>query len=492
MTPSRVVIASISLLFLMAGVGSQTTICVWNSADTWDHINGEYTKNTELYNTHPYWESESNACGTTNYIFASWYDTDSKYFWLIHPTLQQDYEIAYPDCETGFVTGTDTNPTICNAGWFEWHSDTNKIELPLTVTDGSCPSLQCDTIQVSGITTVDPVDHTVCNQIFERNTQQRNVFVHKINKNKSRYLYFNPYTFKWYCSNTLGVDECEDDANINHPLLSSLSDGWVDMSAGDSATIMMSNNEEVTFDCLSTQTSDPTESPITQSPTKTQTLNPTQDTGAPTTRSPTQHPTISPSGSPITSSPSQPTGMPITSSPTQPTQYPTAGPSGSPTTANPTGVPTTLEPTGLPTKNTESDDDDDDERGGRMSGQGIETLQMRSTENVDTTGLAVAIFIIGTFCMITMVMSCVLWVKHEKAHRPIYDERKKQILGEMEKKQKSAEIASSDSNGLEQEEDDKPKKKSSVLLSKYEVQLEDIKAGDMYEAQDGEVQFGAL
>eukprot|EP01083_Nonionella_stella_P282554 961443_1 len=170
----NVVIALINSLFLISCVWSQTTICVWNSADPWDHINGEYTKHIDLWNTFPYWQSVSNSCDTSSYIFASLYAPDSQYYWLIHPTLVTDYVIAFPDCEAAFVGGTNTNPTICSNGWYEWYSSANSIKLPLTVTSGSCPSLQCGAIQVEGITTV---DHTLCNQIFERNTQQRNVFV---------------------------------------------------------------------------------------------------------------------------------------------------------------------------------------------------------------------------------------------------------------------------------------------------------------------------
>ena len=47
------------------------------------------------------------------------------------------------------------------------------------------------------------------------------------------YLYFNKQTFKWYCSETLGIYECDADEDILHYYVSTQDDGWQDLNIGE-------------------------------------------------------------------------------------------------------------------------------------------------------------------------------------------------------------------------------------------------------------------
>eukprot|EP01083_Nonionella_stella_P089265 249044_1 len=319
---------------ILAIANSQTNICVWNSIDWYDYLNGEYTLRSEKYDNQNSWERYTpSTCADIGhpgaYVIAAYYALDDLHYWTIHSTLDSNaLEVDdYPECGNDWEKFPPT-PMDCQLGWQEWADEETYVALPITITAGACPVIDCPFIQIqnSGVDS--------CDKIYTKssNSNHKNVF---ISDDSPRYLYFNIYQFKWFISDTLGIDDCQNDSMLDY-YVSSFNDKWKDMTDGK-FTMKMDTTNTATFTCLST----------TKSPTKAPTVRPTE----PPTKRPTTKPTEAPirPGSP-TKAPSLPT-LPPTHEPTKTTRTPTNRPSEEPT-SNPSEV--TEIPTLSPSEATDS------------------------------------------------------------------------------------------------------------------------------------------
>ena len=94
-------------------------------------------------------------------------------------------------------------------------------------------------------------------------------------------------------------------------------------------------------------------------------------------------------------------------------------------TDDPTTVPTsepTLPPTMEPTTGEPTMDPD------ALAAIPAIKLQTLSSDDVDAGALGVALAVIGGMFVLTVIVSCRLWVLHERKHRPLYFQRQQQIL----------------------------------------------------------------
>eukprot|EP01083_Nonionella_stella_P132923 404137_1 len=301
--------ATLCYLMSLFTITISQTLCVWNSHNDWDHLNGEYIFSGTWSTGHgsfQYWKRSSPSCPDhTQYLFAAWYQPDMFHFWTFQTSLTTDWTEGYPDCskDTGVVPH---DPSQCQNGWFLFDAKTGTFTaLTITVSNARCPSLSCGAMKVSN------TRNNKCDQLFSKHAIMDNVFQYNSGSGTT-YLYFNPFTFKWYCSDILDVYNCNDDYTITHPHLTSKYDGWIDVTIGGQFTWYISNDAIATFKCLATQ--HPTEN--TQSP-------------LPTTAQPTPYPTVIPT-SHSTQPSSYPTMAPIT------TMQPTIHPTLQPTILNPT------------------------------------------------------------------------------------------------------------------------------------------------------------
>eukprot|EP01083_Nonionella_stella_P104691 300434_1 len=161
----------------------------------------------------------------------------------------------------------------------------------------------------------------------------------------------------------------------------------------------------------------PTTNHVTSSPNSA-VLVPTMFPSVVPTVAPSDHPSLSPTMQPVpptTATPTAVTASPVTAAPTMNTATPSNDPSNAP-------IQTTPQPTNAPLGSTDID----------HTGQGFDVwhevkLQTSSTENVDLEGLIVALIIVGGFFVFTVVLVCKLWIKHEKAYRPIYAKRQQML-----------------------------------------------------------------
>lgn len=312
----------LSLLLLVVNVypsNCQSTLCVWDSVNNRDHLNGEYIRNgSQKQNGHPYWQKASRSCTSSNamrYLKAATSPFNSQLWWAIDDGLPDDN--AYNQwCQQG--DAEEMHPADCNQ-WGYKNGLFLGCCLSMTVRNGTCPSLSCDAVRVSNTGSTD------CDRIFHRDPdihENANIF-----SNDSTYLYFNELTFRWYCSDTLGDEECGDDDDITHYHVSSKADGWTDVDLGGSFVLELDNGYNAIFECIQ----------ITSSPTPNPSIYPTVN------------PTVYPSAAPTTTTTNEPTdGYTInpTSNPTipptmQPTMDPTLEPISAPT-IDPTTEPTYL------------------------------------------------------------------------------------------------------------------------------------------------------
>ena len=242
------------------------TVCVWNSVGIRDHYNGEYVLQNGDSAGRPYWKLSSNTCPLSSSYYLSYVQDDERWWcWMIGDTLQSTYISRQPYCEDGNIR----DPTKCTAGWYYWIVGSNDPlkSLPMTVSDGSCPSLQCDEVKLSN------TGYTQCDKTFVRNRFFDNVF-QNVN---GTYLYFNKHTFKWYCSDILNHTECAD---VTNSYVSSKDDGWNDVNIGHSFQLVLDNTNIATFECVES-TPNPTANPSL--PTTASPI-----TAIPTTASPTK------------------------------------------------------------------------------------------------------------------------------------------------------------------------------------------------------------
>eukprot|EP01084_Bolivina_argentea_P288657 495499_1 len=180
---------------------AQTVICVWNSLNYYDWYNGEYNKVPNVtFHGYPYFVKDTPATCGTIYLH-NYYDDTEDYerdYWQIATSLTEYYVTYSPYCD---ASPHPSNPTSCvsNGGnWYQFEETQGKEKLyDMTVTDGPCPTLNCDTIQLSN------TGLAQCDQIFTRNTNYNNVW--QYGTYPYTYLYFNQNTFRWYCSATLGI-----------------------------------------------------------------------------------------------------------------------------------------------------------------------------------------------------------------------------------------------------------------------------------------------
>ena len=98
---------------------------------------------------------------------------------------------------------------------------------------------------------------------------------------------------------------------------------------------------------------------------------------------------------------------------TEPTDQPTIEPTMM--TDEPTDGPS-MDPTQTPTKY--------ERAGSKTTG----SYQTSSTNEVDVDGLVIAAGIIGGLFVIFVIVACRLWVKHEKAYNPIFEQRKQEMM----------------------------------------------------------------
>eukprot|EP01083_Nonionella_stella_P186719 684381_1 len=189
---SQLIVCSIVILL----ADTQSTICVWNALNTHDHYNGEYTLGINTNTNQPYWHHLTQACSTNYFIMSINYNGPK---WMLDDRLQSSYVMLQPWCD-----GTNGDPTTCTQ-WFSSKNTNKHFALPMTVYDGPCPSLKCHKIRLTN------TGNAQCNKEFLPYNDMSNVY-----QNGSTYLYFNVYTFKWYCSYNLGVDRstvhCQDSA----------------------------------------------------------------------------------------------------------------------------------------------------------------------------------------------------------------------------------------------------------------------------------------
>eukprot|EP01083_Nonionella_stella_P206318 750555_1 len=169
--------AKLSCLLSLVTIATSQTLCVWNSKNDWDHLNGEYTLNGNQFTGHgsyPYWKHSSSSCqDPTQYLLATWYNPDSFHYWAVQPSLSTDWIEGYHDCskddeKEGLVP---IDPSQCQNGWFLYHEkEETYTALTLTVTDAPCPTLSCTGIEVTN--TYD----TNCDRLFLKHATMDNVF----------------------------------------------------------------------------------------------------------------------------------------------------------------------------------------------------------------------------------------------------------------------------------------------------------------------------
>ena len=256
---------------------------MWNEHehDGVNHYNGEYRLATGTSNDNSYWIKTPGSanCSSNDYIM---YVTDpQRDRWMMDTQLSETYINRHSYCKS-----TPLWPSDCAAGWEYLNGAATAVELAITVTAGSCPSLECNAInlQNTGI--------PECNGKFTRNALMDNVFRNGVRS----YFYFNRHTFKWYCSDSLGIDDCDEDT-ITHYHISSKNDGWKDLEIGSSINLTLDNDLIATLECTGP----------TPSPSQHTSKVPTAITSNPTTMQPTihsQNPTLNPSRSPLFPTPS--------------------------------------------------------------------------------------------------------------------------------------------------------------------------------------------
>eukprot|EP01084_Bolivina_argentea_P138130 243253_1 len=324
---------------------SQTTICVWNSHNSRDHYNGEYTIASTTQLNKPYW-TKSSSCSSSSTQYIQYVQDSYGYWWMIGDSLQPTYIDGQPYCEKPIPS----NPVLCTTGWHYWYSSINYGQLSLTVTDGKCPTLQCNKIKLSN------TGYSECNKVFIKDNNMDNVYINGIT-----YLYFNKQTFKWYCSNTLGINECSNDISITHFYMSSENDGWFDINIDQTVPWVLNNGNTATVECIG-NTQYPTIHP-TLAPTKNPSVNPSKNPSVSPTKYPTKmpsistvnpskNPTLNPSKSPTLNPSKNPTLNPSKNPSIFPTKMPTQYPSKNPTISpniDPNKTPT-LYPTKFPTQ----------------------------------------------------------------------------------------------------------------------------------------------
>eukprot|EP01083_Nonionella_stella_P164186 542687_1 len=309
---------------LMSITSSQTTICVWNSIDSWDHINGEYTLQSGAYNGYSFWKqvSTSGSCPQTPYFIFAEYDI-YYLFWVIDDGSPSSL-IGVPVCDDMVYNKPfPADPTQCQVGYYFWPTldQYHSYRLPLTITSGSCPSLRCNSIKITN------TGYSRCDTTFYADHTKNNVFA----SNDNTYFFFNQYVFKWICSETYS-DWTDCDGAVN-AIIGAENDEWQDVSVGSSITIFLSNMHILTLEC-SSDTRRPTAAPAAPSAYPS-----TQPTSVSPTTYPSSLPTQNPSNTP-TSVPSQmpsvATGFPSVAPTIHPSSLPTQNPS------NPSNAPTTV------------------------------------------------------------------------------------------------------------------------------------------------------
>eukprot|EP01083_Nonionella_stella_P034961 95579_1 len=140
---------------------SQTTLCVWNSIETRDHYNGEYTLSQGTQLGKPYWVKTSTSCPSTYYL-AQTQDQWGLY-WSLSNKLQASYDKTEPYC------APKDNPSLCTSWHWWWNANENGI-LDMNVYAGNCPSLQCNSLRISG------TGHQNCNGLFYKDTVSDNIY----------------------------------------------------------------------------------------------------------------------------------------------------------------------------------------------------------------------------------------------------------------------------------------------------------------------------
>eukprot|EP01083_Nonionella_stella_P172918 594817_1 len=253
-------------------------LCVWNSVDAWDEMNGEYVLQSRqsqsgLNNGSPYWKQSSTpspssyTCPqTVYYIFAAIWDVSDQSergpWWHIYHDLQQWWVDPYPHCQIlPFPTAFSSNPTVCTGKWYRYSSG----YLSLAVTAGSCPALKCDALRVSN------TGHQYCDGTFVAVDTNDNTFSSD-NGGTQMYFFFNPYSFRWHCDDNLANDCGINENNV----FGSMADSWTDISIGSSYTLSLSNGNEAILECLDITTQYPTI--LTSFPTPFSTYPPTLGT----------------------------------------------------------------------------------------------------------------------------------------------------------------------------------------------------------------------
>eukprot|EP01083_Nonionella_stella_P110381 322918_1 len=247
-----VIYVLITIWLLMTKTSSQTTICVWNSIDDWDHLNGEYTLQSGTHNGYSFWKQVSTAgsCPETPYYIFEQSSSSGKRYWIIHDSLSSSNTFTgKPLCADMYDGYTfPNNPTQCRQPYSDWIDDFRSILLPLTVTSGSCPSLPCNSIQITN------TGDSQCDTTFFADITKHNFFVSTDNI----YFFFHQYIFKWICSDTIS-DWTDCDGYVDVSIVAK-NDGWQDVSVGSPITILFDNGNYITLEC-STTTSTPTSIP---------------------------------------------------------------------------------------------------------------------------------------------------------------------------------------------------------------------------------------